>query len=333
MRSICYIVPYFGKLPNNFQLWLNSCSTNSTIDWIVFTNDKTNYIYPKNVKVHYCEFDEIKKMIINHFDFDVKVDSYWCLSLFKPAYGEIFKDYLVNYDFWGHCDVDVLWGDIRNFITDDVLAKYDKIGFQGHSTLYRNDSSVNERYKTIVPNEINYIDVFSGKTKYSFDENGMEKIYNYLNIEYYKESVFAHLRKYEYNFSLAHLPKEDEYKNKNQVFLWDSGKLYREYVYQKEVYIEEFMYIHFFCRPMSYLAKKINRNSKFLIYPDKVIDYEGSDKLSYQLIMKKSKKRRVKFLIKTLYMNRKKITLKKIVFNVKRLLINKLGLKKMKERI
>ena len=59
MKSICYIVPYFGKLPNNFQLWLNSCSTNNTIDWIIFTNDKTYYNYPENVKVNYCEFEEV----------------------------------------------------------------------------------------------------------------------------------------------------------------------------------------------------------------------------------------------------------------------------------
>ena len=328
MKSICYIVPYFGKLPNNFQLWLNSCSINKTIDWIIFTNDKTYYNYPENVKVNYCEFEEVKEMIVKNFDFNIKIDSYWCLSLFKPAYGEIFKEYLLNYDFWGHCDVDVLWGDIRKFLTDAVLSKYDKIGYQGHSTLYRNDPNVNSRYKTIVPNEVNYIDVFSGKTKYSFDENGMENIYKYLKIEYFKDPIFAHLRKYEYNFSLAHVPKNEEYKNKNQIFLWDSGKLYRKYVYQKKVYTEEFMYIHFFCRPISFLAKNFSSNAKYLIYPEKVIDYYGSNELDYKFVMNKSKKKRIHFLVKSIYMNRKKITIKKIIFNVKRLFINKLGLKK-----
>ena len=328
MKSICYIVPYFGKLPSNFQLWLNSCSLNKTIDWIIFTNDRSNYNYPENVKVIFCDFEDVKKMIIKNFDFEVKIDSYWCLSLFKPAYGEIFKEYLTKYDFWGHCDVDVLWGNIRNFLTDDILSKYDKIGYQGHSTLYKNEPNVNSRYKTIIPKEVNYIDVFSGKIKYSFDENGMEKIYKYLNIEYFKEPIFAHLRKYEYNFSLAHLPKEEEYKNKNQIFLWDSGKLYRKYVYQKKVYTEEFMYIHFFCRPISFLAKNFSADAKYLIYPEKVVDYYGSNELDYKFIINKSKKRRIRFLYKSVYMNRKKITFKKIIFNIKRLLINKLGLNK-----
>ncbi len=50
MKTICYIVPYFGKLPKNFPLWLVGCEANPTIDWIIYTDDKTSYSYPKNVK-------------------------------------------------------------------------------------------------------------------------------------------------------------------------------------------------------------------------------------------------------------------------------------------
>ena len=46
---------------------------------------------------------------------------------------------MVGYDFWGHCDMDLIWGDIRNFITEDVLSKYDKIIIQinKHTELLR----------------------------------------------------------------------------------------------------------------------------------------------------------------------------------------------------
>ena len=47
MKSICYIVPYFGKLPSNFQIWLQTCSKNETIDLMIFTDDKTEYIPKK----------------------------------------------------------------------------------------------------------------------------------------------------------------------------------------------------------------------------------------------------------------------------------------------
>jgi hypothetical protein len=61
----------------------------------------------------------------------------------KPFYGHIFREYLVAYDFWGHCDMDVIWGDIESHFSDDMLTKYDVLtpsssGVIGHCTIYRN---------------------------------------------------------------------------------------------------------------------------------------------------------------------------------------------------
>lgn len=319
MYRICYVVPYFGKLPKNFQIWLNSCKYNKNINWLIFTDDCTNFLYPDNIKVIYTKFDVIKKLIQKKFDFEVKIDSYWCLSLFKPAYGEIFEEYLKEYDFWGHCDVDLIWGDISSFISDDVLKKYDKIGFQGHSTLYRNNREVNSRYKVMVPDEFNYIDIFSGKVKYSFDEVGMEKIYNYLNIDYYKKTNFAHLSKYDYSFYLKYLPRDFDYKNRRQVFYWDNGVLYRYYIGKSNsVEVENFMYLHFFCRPMKYLSDGLKQGAKYLIYPDKLIEFDGA--IDYNLINKYGKCSKLKYYATSLYYNKKKITVKKIKDNLIRMI-------------
>ena len=323
MKTICYIVPYFGKLPPNFQIWLQSCSKNKTIDWIIFTNDKTDYNYPDNVKVHYCEFDYLKELIQRNFDFKIEINSYWRLSLFKPAYGEIFKEYLDGYDFWGHCDIDLLWGDIRKFITDDILNKYDKVGFQGHSTLYRNNNNVNKRYKTIVPNKVNYKEVFLGDKDYSFDENGMEIIYDYLKIPYYKETNFAHLSKYDYSFVLKYLPKEFDYKNKRQIFTWENGNLYRYFIGKDEkIHREEFMYIHFFCRPITYKVKEFEIASKYVMYPD--ILKPLNEEITISFIKKHGKNPMIKYFIKSIYVNRHKLTTKKIYGNIKRMIAHKL---------
>ena len=68
MKSIAYLVPYFGKLPAGFKMWLLSCAANETIDWILLTDDRTVYNYPNNVKVHYCTYDSIKERIQNKLD-------------------------------------------------------------------------------------------------------------------------------------------------------------------------------------------------------------------------------------------------------------------------
>ncbi len=330
MKTICYIVPYFGKLPRNFQLWLNSCKYNNNIDWLLFTNDRSEYKYPKNVKVHYCSFEYIKKIIQDKFDFKILIDSYWRLSLFKPAYGDIFEDYISEYDFWGHCDVDLMWGNIRKFLTNDILLKYEKIGFQGHSTLYKNTKEVNLRYKTIVPGKITYIDEFTGKTRSSFDENGMEEIYKYLKIPYYKKVNFAHLSKYEYSFYLWHLPSKESYKNRRQVFVWDHGNLTRYYLDKSNhMKHEEFMYIHFFCRPMTYLTDGKSKKLKYVMYPD--ILKELNENITVDYIKKYGKNSKLKYYVKSVYYNRKKLTIKKIIFNIKSMIKRRIS--KFKRRI
>lgn len=323
MKSICYIVPYFGKLPQNFQLWLHSCSKNKTINWIIFTNDKTNYDYPNNVKAIYKEFSDIKELIQRNFEFKINIDNYWRLSFFKPAYGEIFKEYLEKYDFWGYCDIDLIWGDIRKFITEEILDKYERIGFQGHSTLFKNSKDVNSRYRVIVPKEVNYIEVFSGKKNFSFDENGMDIIYDYLNIKYYKKTIFAHLSKYDYSFVLKYLPQKDDYKNFRQVFLWNDGHLYRYFINkEKKLEMEEFMYIHFFCRPITYIYNKDKLENRYIIYPDKVKPFCGI--VTKELVKRYGKNSKINYYFKSIYLNRKKITVKKIYENTKRMIAHKM---------
>lgn len=322
MKKLCYVVPYFGKLPQNFQLWLTSCATNPTVDWLIFTDDYRHFNYPDNVHVKYCAFDDMKVRIYKHFDFDILISSPWHLSLFKPAYGEIFSDELTEYDFWGHCDVDVLWGNIRKFITDQVLNQFDRIGFQGHSCFYRNNKDVNARYKTIVEDVPSYKEIFSGKSSWSFDENGMDEIYKFLGIDYFKEPVFAHLAKYEYGFFLRHQPKEWDYKNHRQIFEWNAGTLYRHYVYNDKLFTEEFMYIHFFCRPMKYKENFHKRYSRYIIYPDFVKDFD--EDITVELVNQLGKKSAISYYVTSIWANRKKITLKKVIFNIKRMMLNKL---------
>ena len=98
MKKIVYIVPYFGKFPINFQIWLNSCGKNSTIDWLIFTVDRRNFEYPSNGKVNYIAFEDFKDKIQSKYDFNITIDSYWRICLFRPAFGEIFAEYIKEYD-------------------------------------------------------------------------------------------------------------------------------------------------------------------------------------------------------------------------------------------
>lgn len=316
MKTICYIVPYFGKLPKNFPLWLVGCEANPTIDWIIYTDDKTSYSYPENVKCKYITFQELKERIQGFYDFSLDLSRAWRLSLMKPAYGELFYEDIKSYDFWGYCDIDLMWGNIRKFYTDDVLNKYDRIGFQGHSTLMRNSKENNEIYKTIVEGNLSYKDIFSGKSDFSFDENGMDLIYKSLNKPYYKEVNFANLLKYNSGFFMGAMPENDAENNRYQIFTWNKGTLLRNFInHEGKVETQEFCYIHFWCRPMKYNVNIPTKDTLMYIYPDVMTDKPIG--ISVKSLKHYGKRYRICFLINSLWVNRHKLTMKRILFNLK----------------
>lgn len=323
MKRIAFIIPYFGKLPDaGFRLWLLSCKYNPSVDWFIYTDDKTAYDYPCNVKVNYCTLTDIKSRAQQCFDFEISLERPRKLCDYKAAYGEIFAEDLKGYDFWGYCDIDLVWGDIRKFLTDEVLERFDRIGYQGHCLLYRNTEEVVLRYKALCPGIINYRKVYTDPGEFCFDENGMDDIYNALGIPYYKETVFAHLEKYEYGFFVKYLPKEDDYKNEHQVFTWKEGRLFRQYVFQGKVISEEFMYIHFFCRPIRFKFSCCADGDAFLIYADGVEKY--NKEITSNVILKHSKNTALHYYATSIWYNRKKLTPKRIWGNIQRMVKRKM---------
>lgn len=314
MKSIAYVIPYFGKFPKGFELFLMSCKNNPTIDWLIFTDDKTKYEYPENVKVFYDTFEEIKKRVQQNFDFEIVLDKPYKFCDYKPAYGEIFQEELKDYDFWGMCDLDLAWGDIRKFITDEILEKYERIGFLGHSTIFKNVPEVNARYRTMI-DENNYKKVYTTEGAFAFDEVGMDAIYEKLNIKYYHEIIFANLKKYDYGFFLDLMPEEDTQKNEHQVFALKDGTLTRNYVRNHKIFTEDFMYIHFWCRPMTYKPVVYDNHKTYVMYADEV--EELKEEITVDYIMKHSKRNKIRYYAKSIWFNRKKLTLKRILFNVK----------------
>ena len=93
----------------------------------------------------------------------------------KIMYGCIFESELQEYDFWGCCDMDIVWGDIRLFITPEILSTYDvitsRIGrISGHFCLFRNQRQWNELFKRI-PNVVERAE--DGSKYRRIDEDGL----------------------------------------------------------------------------------------------------------------------------------------------------------------
>jgi hypothetical protein len=90
---------------------------------------------------------------------------------FKPAYGFLFEKHLTGYDFWGHCDLDIIFGDIRAFMTHELLENYDVISSRhdyvtGSFALYKNTPEVN----TLFMKSKDFQFVFTSPNHFCFDE-------------------------------------------------------------------------------------------------------------------------------------------------------------------
>ncbi len=136
------IVPYFGKFPSYFGLWLRSCAINPEIDWLLVTDISSEYEFPANVRVVSWDFASVVHRIQEVLGKDVVVPVPHKLCDYKVFYGLIFNELLVDYRYWGYCDVDVIFGKLASFITGDVLQSHDKLFGLGHFCLMPNTERV-----------------------------------------------------------------------------------------------------------------------------------------------------------------------------------------------
>lgn len=230
---------YFGNLPNYFELWLQSCKYNPQIDFIFITDANIDIDVPCNVKVVAQTWDGLVQFINSKFNFEISIQSPYKLTDFKPAYGYIFEDYFKGYDYWGYCDIDLIFGNILRFIEKPMQQKVEKIYRLGHLTIYKNT----ERMKYLFKQKgamFSYREVFSSPEFYSFDEHaGQMLIAKRQKVcEYYQEDMA------DISCRINRLTASRQKNYTSQVFYFDKGNIYRAYVKDQTVITEEFVYIH-----------------------------------------------------------------------------------------
>lgn len=163
---------WYGQYPWYLPYFIHSCFYNPSIDFYIIT-DNINLISnkPKNVIIIYKTIEELILIASKKLGFKVNIPYSYKLCDFKPAYGFLFPEIIKGYDFWGHGDIDVVYGNIRNFMTEEILNTYDVISTRhdyitGTFCLYKNNQQMN----TLFMESVNYETVFSNSEHYCFDE-------------------------------------------------------------------------------------------------------------------------------------------------------------------
>ena len=241
--KICVIGVYFGTLPNYFQLWLRSCEYNKNISFYLFTDaDLSAYVIPSNVRWITYSLEQMRERASDVLGFEAALYSPYKCCDFRPLYGKIFSEYIREFDYWGHCDFDLIWGDLSYYFDLYRVNDYDKFLPLGHLSLYKNTDENNERYKLSGSRCGDYILAFSEEKHRSFDEEGgIGSIFDANYITIFKKRIFADISDTYTRYRCARKDKNYNY----QVFFWRDGKTYRAYWRHGKIYEEEFLYVHF----------------------------------------------------------------------------------------
>jgi hypothetical protein len=165
--SMRLVVPHFGQRPPYLPLVLRSMAANPDVSWLLLTEQPVSDA-PPNVAVQLCGFDDLVRRIQGSFDFEISLDRPYKVCDFRPAFGEIFADELAGYDFWGHSDLDVIFGRIREHLPAAAFEA-DKILFNGNFSLYRNNAETAGWYRHEV-GKVSYRDAMTNPAAMHFDE-------------------------------------------------------------------------------------------------------------------------------------------------------------------
>lgn len=230
-KTIKIINPYYGKWPVWFPMFLLACGHNPKFQFVIPTDCDIPNKFPKNVQFIKSTLSDFEELASSTLNFPVSLSRPYKMCDFRPAFGLMYKDILRDADFWGHCDLDVIWGDIGKIITDDVLDSNDIISsredrISGHFTLYRNTPLINNAFRAHPIWE----KAMRSDTSYYFDEVGMTEVF-----KKYRASIEGNPSlnifwpKYQFNWvdpsSHGHTPAvTPKVLNK---WIWQGGKTYQ----------------------------------------------------------------------------------------------------------
>ncbi len=133
-----FICPYFGELPPWFDLYKPQIEKLKKYGY--------DFIIDQDL-------EGFKKRVKEKLDIDCPIKSgtgkVWD---YRPTLGLLYEDEIKGYDFWGHTDFDVVYGDVGAWVTDEFLDGLDL--HSNHDTyvcgcwsLYRNNKRVNNLFK------------------------------------------------------------------------------------------------------------------------------------------------------------------------------------------
>lgn len=178
MKKIIIMIDYFGEAwPEWIDLFFLSCSRNPTITWLIHTDCSCDEFSYPNVIFSKMSWVEYKAIVSRRLGVNFNPEHKYKICDLRPALGCVWEDEITDYDFYGYGDIDVIYGDIRRFYTDEIL-KNNVISthewcFSGHLSLFKNKKWVRNAFRQLP----NWREVIESKDHHRFDEDHYFRVF------------------------------------------------------------------------------------------------------------------------------------------------------------
>jgi hypothetical protein len=206
-------------------VFLASCKCNSTVNWIIRTDCQVPVGPPKNVRFISTTFADYVANVSKRLNINFRPNGNYKICDIRPAYGDLYSDDVAAYDYYGFGDLDVIYGDIRKFYTDDVLS-FDVVSahqhmISGHLVLFKNTEPIRRAYLKI-PDWKAYLE---NPDSTRFDEDVYSDLFIRRNRTNEFDAVFRHnvYFKEQYSTVFHPMPWHDGMTHHPDVWFWKDG--------------------------------------------------------------------------------------------------------------
>lgn len=161
-----FLIPWFGPLPEWMPQYVSNTGPLAAQGWefVVITSeeeyrkrfqDRTGITVPSG-----SLFSDTRKLVD-----------------YRPALGFVFDDYIQGCEFWGHTDLDCVYGRLSHFVPDEQLAELDVWSNDadricGPFTLYRNTDPVNQAFQR----DSGWKAIFESPILHAWEEHGFSEV-------------------------------------------------------------------------------------------------------------------------------------------------------------
>jgi hypothetical protein len=154
MKKIGMIIPYFGKWPEWIDLFFYSAAQNELIDFIFYTDCNVPSESFANIKFNSISYSDYLKWINEKLPLNFHPKNPYKLCDLRPFYGKIHELDFKDYEFYGWCDIDIIFGNLSQYLTDELLTKIDlftthNLRLSGHFCFFRNSRKNIDMYSKI----------------------------------------------------------------------------------------------------------------------------------------------------------------------------------------